>query len=72
MSPRVDTTVGAGLGGRGRFDNLFHLFEELEKGRFSTRKLRRNLNDPTSMIIANGTQQATAQEMPTKLTRMIA
>jgi len=27
---------------------------------------------PTSMMMANGTQQATAQETPTKLTMMMA
>ena len=71
MSPGVDTTVGTGLSGRGRFNDFFHLFEELGQ---IVPVIRNHPEDkpPTSMIIANGTQQATAQEIPTKLTRTMA
>jgi hypothetical protein len=71
MSPRVDATVGAGLSGRSRFDDLFHLFEELGKIVLAIRNYAQN-KSRTSMMMANGTQQATAQEIPTKLTRMMA
>ena len=71
VSPRVDTTVGTGLSGRSWLDDLFHFFEELGK---VVPAIRNHPQDkpPTSMMMANGTQQATAQEIPTKLTRMIA
>jgi hypothetical protein len=72
VSARVDTRVGTGLSGRRWFDDLFHLFEELETNRFSNRKTTVSDRVLTSMMIANGTQQATAQEIPTKLTIMMA
>lgn len=39
MSPRVNTTVGTGLSGRSRFDDLLHLFEELGGECSSDKKL---------------------------------
>ena len=41
--------------------------------RFSDERLPSEQNkSPTSMMMAKGTQHATAQEIPTKLTRMMA
>ena len=71
VGTRVNTRVGASLSGRRRIDDLFHLFEELKTDRLGMEKYHRD-GVLTSIMIAKGTQQATAQETPTKLTMMMA
>lgn len=71
VGTRVNSRVGASLSGGRRFNDLFHFFEELKADRLGTGKYRKD-RVITSIMIAKGTQQATAQETPTKLTMMMA